>query len=218
VRKLGLDDNQQALLEIAKQPTPKTQLRVIEEIVERKLAVRNRASAAAADKKTTGEISTLEAGILEKEGDLKNLKRELATNRTRLQEIRDKLVVQGEVAGSEPPSEEQDLNQAAAAADSHPDPKVSSDVTHDVNTEEVVSPATTPTGNDIPAFLDRHPMSPEDEAALDVVMTAWTNSTDLRAALVAASPVVREHFIEAVREDIASVGSGAGSASSTWHV
>ena len=77
VRKLGLDYNQRALLEIAKQPTPKAQLRVITEIVERKRAACDRnASAAVADEKTTAEINALDADIQQKEGALDSLKRD----------------------------------------------------------------------------------------------------------------------------------------------
>ena len=44
---LGLDDNQQALLEIAKQTTSAAQLRLVEEIAERKIAESNREATAA---------------------------------------------------------------------------------------------------------------------------------------------------------------------------
>ena len=98
VRNLGLDDNQRALLEIAKQSTRKAQLRAIQKIVERKRAARARKAlpaAGVADKKTAAEISLLEANISKKEESLENLKGELAANRKRLREIEDKLAVQG---------------------------------------------------------------------------------------------------------------------------
>jgi hypothetical protein len=44
---------------------------------------------------------------------------------------------------------------------------------------------------------------------LDAVMVAWAKSTELRAALVVASSVVREPFLAALREDIASASSVA---------
>ena len=97
VRKLGLDDNQRALLEIATQETPKAQLRAVKKIVERKRAARARKASAAAvvgDKKTTAEISIL-ADIREKEDRLESLKGKLAASRKRLREIEDKLAVQG---------------------------------------------------------------------------------------------------------------------------
>lgn len=98
MRKLGLDDNQRALLEIAKQETPTAELRAVKKIVERKRTARARKASAAAivgDKKTTAEINTLEADIREKEDSLESLKDELAADRKRLREIEDKLAVQG---------------------------------------------------------------------------------------------------------------------------
>jgi ParB/RepB/Spo0J family partition protein len=98
VRKLGLDDNQRALLEIADRPTPKAQLRAITEIVERKRGARDRnALAAAADNKTTAEINALDADIDQRESTLKRLKGDLAASRKRRQELDDNLVIQGKV-------------------------------------------------------------------------------------------------------------------------
>jgi hypothetical protein len=57
---------------------------------------------------------------------------------------------------------------------------------------------------DIPAFLDRRPLSPDDQAVWDAVMAAWANSTALRAVLVGVSPVFLERFIAAVRADISA--------------
>jgi hypothetical protein len=56
---------------------------------------------------------------------------------------------------------------------------------------------------------DERSLSPDDQAALDAVMVAWAKSTELRAALVVASSVVREPFLAALREDIASASSVA---------
>jgi hypothetical protein len=218
VRKLGLDDNQRALLEIANQPTPNEQLRAVKEIVEQKRAARDRnTSSTATDKNTAAEINALQADIRKKESNLDSIKGELALERKRLQEIQDKLAIQGEVADVEPPSEDASPRRpSTATTHSDPDAKARSDFMHEVTTEERASPPMSPADEeDIPAFPDRRPLGAEDQLAFDSVMTAWTNSTDLRAALVAASPVVRERFIAALREDIASVRSGAGSASST---
>ncbi len=99
MRKLGLDDNQRALLEIASQPTPKAELRTVREIVELKRAAahaRNGSVAAVVgNKKTTAEINTLEADIREKQESLERLQGKLAANRKRLREIEDKLAIQG---------------------------------------------------------------------------------------------------------------------------
>jgi hypothetical protein len=58
------------------------------------------------------------------------------------------------------------------------------------------------TCEEIPPILDCRPLGPEDQRALDDVMTAWAIST-VRAALLGASPVVQERFIPALRADIA---------------
>ena len=104
VRKLGLDDNQRALLEIASQPTPKAELRTVREIVERKRAAahaRNGSVAAVVgDKKTTAEIDTLEADIREKQGS-PNASRtgKLGPNRKRLRGVGGRLGISGVARG-----------------------------------------------------------------------------------------------------------------------
>jgi ParB-like chromosome segregation protein Spo0J len=60
-----------------------------------------------------------------------------------------------------------------------------------------------PTDLDIPPFLDRRPLLPDDQLAFDAIKAAWANSTALRATLVGASTVVRERFIAVLRADIA---------------
>jgi ParB/RepB/Spo0J family partition protein len=213
VRKLGLDDNQRVLLEIAKLPTPNEQLRAVKEIVEQKRAARDgNSSPAPTDKKTTAEINALQADIHEKEGNLHSIKGELALERKRLQEIQDKLAVQGKVADVELPSKDASPRRpSTATAHSDPDSKARSDVMHEVTTEERASPPMSPADEeDIPTY--RRPLGPEDQLAFDTVMTAWANSTELRAALVGASPVVLERFIAAIRPDIASASSRAGQA------
>jgi hypothetical protein len=118
VRRLGLDDNQRALLEIAGQPTPKAQSRVITEIIERKRAARDRnVSAPAADKKTIAAINALDTDIQQKEGALDTLKGELATSRKRRRELDDKLAVQGKFACGEPSSEAASGNVPARTQD-----------------------------------------------------------------------------------------------------
>ena len=250
MRKLGLDDNQRALLEIAKHPTPETQLRAIKEIVKQRRAARDRlASAPAVDKKTAAEIEALEADIREKEGNVDRLKGELAIDRKRLQDIHEKLAVQGEVAEMGPPSKEDDLKRAAAATrvprssdDRSPDvmhevsvedmvPAVEAErlraelaaaterlrhVEHELETARAIAsrpPAVDasmrpPTDGGIPPFLNRCPLSPDDQLAFDAIKAAWANSTT-RAALLQASPVVQERFSTALRADIASSSSAA---------
>jgi hypothetical protein len=58
-----------------------------------------------------------------------------------------------------------------------------------------------PTDTDIPVFLDRRPMSQQDQLAFDSVMAAWENSA-ARAALLKASPLVQERFLAALRAEL----------------
>jgi ParB-like nuclease domain len=150
VRKLGLDDNQRALIKIAKQPTPNEQLRAVEEIVERKRAARDHNSSARTDKKTAAEIDAIQADIREKEGNLAKLKGELARDRKRLQEINDRLAVQGEAAAVEPLSKDASPRKpSTATARSDPDDKVHSDIMRDS-----ASPPMSPTDDEDLADLN----------------------------------------------------------------
>jgi hypothetical protein len=62
----------------------------------------------------------------------------------------------------------------------------------------------------IPPILDRRPLSAEDLLAFDAIMAEWAKCTNLRAALVGASPVVRERFMTALRTYFAGSSSAAG--------
>jgi ParB family chromosome partitioning protein len=202
VRNLGLDDNQQALLEIAKKPTPNEELQAIKEIVERKRAARDhKPSSAGTDKKTAAEIDSIQADIRKKEGKLASVKGDLASNRKRLQEIQDKLAVQGEVAGVEQPSKDASPREpSTATARSDPDAKVRSDILHD-SASPPMSPTDDEDSDEDSACLN---LSPEDQLAFDTAMAAWLRSTELRAALIASSAIVREWSIAKIREDISA--------------
>jgi hypothetical protein len=191
VRKLGLDNNQQALLEIAEQPTPKAQLRAVREIVARKHAARDR-NTAATDKKTTAEIDALDADIRQKEDALERLKRDLASDRRRRRDLDDKLAVQGK-------PENASRNATTGDEDRSPE-RTPARVVEEEEQGQVPSPSTVPTGNeDIPAFLDRRPLSPEDQVTFD---TIW-------GALQTASAVVRERIRVALNTDINFSNSAA---------
>ena len=119
VRKLGLEDNQLALLAIAKQPAAPAQLRVVKEIAERKRAdLVHRVSAApgVVGKKIADEINALEADIRTKVGIVERVNDALAAARKRLHEMHDKLVVEDALAaGAE--SAEQESKKLAGEAD-----------------------------------------------------------------------------------------------------
>jgi ParB family transcriptional regulator, chromosome partitioning protein len=196
VRKLGLDDNQRALLAIAKETTLEAQLRAVKEIVERKRAARDRRASAAVDKKTTAEINAIEADIRQKEDALTRLKAELASTRKRRREIDDKLAVQGDVADLAPPSEASSPD-TAARSDNSPD------VTAGV-IEDVPSPAIMPTEEE---DLDRSQLSAEDQVAYDAIRGAWKNH--VQPLWDVASAIVHERFIAALRADMASANWAA---------
>jgi ParB-like chromosome segregation protein Spo0J len=74
-------------------------------------------------------------------------------------------------------------------------------------TPSVEASMKTPAGDDgIPLFLDRRPLSAENQLGFDAVMEAWANSP-ARTALLAASPIVHERFISMLRVEIASSNS-----------
>lgn len=90
VRELGLDDNQRALLEIARRPLDDQAL-AVEEIVERKRAERLRhADVSVTDKKTVEAIKGLHV-------EIRNNVSALADRRKRLRLIQDRLAVQEEL-------------------------------------------------------------------------------------------------------------------------
>jgi hypothetical protein len=70
----------------------------------------------------------------------------------------------------------------------------------------VASPIKISPDLEIPPFLDRRPLSTDDQAAFDSIMAAWTNSA-APDALLRASPVVQERFIATVRAEIDSARS-----------
>lgn len=81
----------------------------------------------------------------------------------------------------------------------------SSDGMHDMAGEEVESPSTSPQGDDdIPAFLDRRPLSPADQRAFDDLLAAWVALT---AAWNGASKAVHDRFQAVVRLTNSSAAS-----------
>jgi hypothetical protein len=94
-KKLGLDDNQHALLEIAKLPA-NAQCATVKAIVERQRAAHARLASCAAvvgNKKAAAKIQAIEGKITKKEDTLKSLKEELADERERLHKVQDEVVV-----------------------------------------------------------------------------------------------------------------------------
>jgi hypothetical protein len=92
--------------------------------------------------------------------------------------------------------------ELAAAPDDAPAPEAVAPAA------EVASPPAQPLSDeDIPAFLDRRPLSPEDQRAFDVIKVAWDRH--LQPLLLTASAVVRERIIAEVIRANASSRSAA---------
>src|SRR6185369_4098483 len=88
-RKLGLDDNQGALLQIAKLP-PNAQCTAVTAIVEAQRAARARLASravAVASEKAAAKIQSIEEKIAKKKETLQTLKTEVADERDRLDEV-----------------------------------------------------------------------------------------------------------------------------------
>jgi predicted transcriptional regulator len=93
-RKLGLDDNQDALVQIAKLPA-NAQRAAVKEIVDRQRAARARLASGAAvtsNKKAAAKIQAIEADIAKKKEAIESLKEKLSDDRDRLDKVQGKLV------------------------------------------------------------------------------------------------------------------------------
>jgi ParB/RepB/Spo0J family partition protein len=170
-KNLGLDDNQDALLEIAKLPTPETQCKAVQALDERKRAARaRRATAAVADDdKAADEIEEIEASIADKLQKVDILKNKVASQRERVRKIEDELIGQRVDATLV----SVDTSPSIAPTD---DPEISSASDED----------------------DNEVLDPDLYQALDDLQAAWDAAAELREAWNQAPAVVRERFISEV--------------------
>jgi ParB/RepB/Spo0J family partition protein len=170
-KNLGLDDNQDALLEIAKLPTPETQCKAVQALDERKRAARaRRATAAVADDdKAAAEIEEIEASIADKLQKVDILKNKVASQRERVRKIEDELIGQRVDATLV----SVDTSPSIAPTD---DPEISSASDED----------------------DNEVLDPDLYQALDDLQAAWDAAAELREAWNQAPAVVRERFISEV--------------------
>jgi ParB family transcriptional regulator, chromosome partitioning protein len=120
VVELGLDDNQAALLEIAKQPTAEGQLQAIEDIIARQRAARAQ-RLSASEQKSRDAISNLESEIINEQRVLETLSGELSEKRSHLRRFKRELTNQREEApedlGSSPPTSPDDGASTEIASD-----------------------------------------------------------------------------------------------------
>jgi hypothetical protein len=197
VTEAGLDDNRSALHQIASQNGAKAQVAKAREIAarmgqkglprgtatkKRKPGGKEAAPEATSgldepvDKPAGGSPPTVpEIGAGDATAaEIEQLKAELAKKTENLREARE------------------ELQQARRAAARAPERAATSPL----------SPAASDDDLEIPATLDRRPLSGEDQAIFAALVTAWSNALEFQRAFANASAVVRERFIaEILRGD-----------------
>ena len=219
-RKVGLDDNQDALLQIAKLPA-NVQCAAVGAITQGQLAARallKSRALAAAGKETLGKVQAIEAKITEKKKALKCLKGELAHQEDRLDKAVTKLVAETVEPGlgTDPTAQGAEqrvvtvrgrVDSPATMAETGSQGNVAGEVERlkaelaekterlrqiedelrqvrlaasRASERAVTSPSSVPTHGDddldIPAYLDRRPLSVEEQKALAVLDAAWSNA------------------------------------------
>jgi hypothetical protein len=223
-RKLGLDDNQDALLQIAKLPAG-AQCAAVSAIAQAHIAARARLVSGAAvtsTKKAAAKIQAIEAKITEKKKALKCLKGELAHQEDRLDKAVTKLVAETVEPGLGTDPTAQGAEERVVTVRGRPLSEVDSPATmaetgsqgnvageverlkaelaekterlrqiedelrqvrlaaSRASERVVTSPSSVPTHGDddldIPAYLDRRPLSAEEEKALAALDAAWSNA------------------------------------------
>jgi hypothetical protein len=211
---LGLDKNQSALLEVAKEKTPDGQLAKIEEIGLRNVVtqarLRNRrgatrvqahkkckahtqqaarkssASGKPADTTTpaTADSPTPAPETVSQDetaAEIERLKAELAQKSESLRQF------------------ENELRQARLAASR-------------ASERAVTRPPSVPTRGDndldIPPFLDRRPLSTEEEETLAALLAVWDR--ELKKPVAAATAIIRERFFTAIRRTVDDVQDSSG--------
>jgi hypothetical protein len=191
IRKAGLDEHHSALGQIAREKDRKAQVAKVQDIAARKAGAqrgvtrgtKKRTSkakqAALTATSASGEPIDIPAGGCPPTvpaigadvaaAEIERLEAELADKTENLREA------------------QEELQQARRAAASASEPAVTSPLS--------------PVADDdleIPAALDRRPLSGEDQAMLTALINAWNNATELQRAFAHASAVVRERFIAEV--------------------
>ena len=164
VNKLGLGDNQAALLAIAKAPTPKAQQAKLKAIVKRKHAPRRKAATPSKNGKVAKatEEAAFQAELNLQIEENKKLKVKLAAKRKKIRKLKN------ERAATD--SGEMSIAPATASPPTAP--------THDEATVGITSPPIAPVqpegseNLDIPQLLDRR----DPEKAFAVLKAAWFNA------------------------------------------
>ena len=167
-RTLELDDNQAALLEVARLSTPEAQLKAVRRIDEEKRAARDRraAAAVAGNEKSAAKIEKLKADIAKKIDKRDELNNRVAFQRDEVRKIEDQLVADG-------------VNSALTEIDPSPS----------------IVPGS---GAKIQSESDTSDDEPDLDDAFAALEAAWNDAPDVRRAWDEAPTVVRERFIAEV--------------------
>lgn len=204
VRNAGLDDHLSTLCQIAHQKSRKAQVAKVQEIAARKAGARQRLTRGTkngtSETKQAGPTATAaggepidipaggspptvpEIGADAAAAEIEQLKAELAEKTENLRETQAEL---------------QKARRGAARA----------------SELAVMSPVRSAPNDDdleIPAMLDRRPLSPQDKKDQADVIAEWERAKELKTALTKASDVVRERFFGEVRRWLSSLRTNPG--------
>jgi ParB/RepB/Spo0J family partition protein len=190
IRRAGLDEHHAALCQIADQKDRKAQVAKVKEIAARKAGARQRLTRGTKKRTSKAKQAVPTATIAAGEpidipaggspptvpeigadhttaGEIEQLKAELAEKTENLREA------------------QEELQQARRAAARAPERAATSSL----------SPGASDDDLEIPAALNRRPLSVEDQAMLTSLISAWSNAPELQRLVAKASAVVRERFI-----------------------
>ena len=204
VRNAGLDDHLSTLCQIAHQKSRKAQVAKVQEIAARKAGARQRltrgtkngtseakqaaptatfAGGEPIDIPAGGSPPTVpEIGADDAAAEIEQLKAELAEKTENLREA------------------QEELRKARRGAARASELAVMSPVRSAPNDDDL----------EIPAMLDRRPLSPQDKKDQADVIAEWERAKELKTALTKASDVVRERFFGEVRRWLSSLRTNPG--------
>ena len=175
---LRLHDNQAALLDAAKEDTPTAQTAKVREMAARKRAPRHQ---------RTADVKKPYSEGLSPKADRRPAELTRAADRAELSSLKAELKEKSSAIAS---------LQAEVTAKADLVKKL--EAAHRTVLATTVAPPKVPqgVGDDIPAFLDRRPLTVDDQRAFDAINAAWISH--LQTLWDNASAVVRERFISEV--------------------
>jgi ParB-like chromosome segregation protein Spo0J len=171
----GLDDNQSALLEVANESTPKTQIAKLREIKGR--AAKEQAERNDVKKRVTVKVDAEKAAPRPEQRHPDDV----AARRKR--QSKRKTVI-----ANAPPTAQTEIPPPGSAP-AHPPEDAAESPVRSAPADDL----------EIPAMFDRRPLSTQNKVALAHVMAEWDQAKGLKTALTKGSDVVRERFLAEVR-------------------